>query len=162
MKVLDNFLTEEEYNIVNDLRFRSGYRLESDGYPEDNPINTGMSLDISKDDEIYKIFSQKLFNIFEEVKSLNIYRMYINCFAPLEWPYFHTDIDSPYNGITCLYYLNNYWDLNDGGETQFFVDNSIIAIPPIPNRVVCFDSRLLHKATSFRNKQRFSIAVKYQ
>jgi len=32
---------------------------------------------------------------------------------------------------------------------------------PLPNRLMMFDARLLHRATSFRDRHRFTIAVKY-
>jgi hypothetical protein len=158
IKIIDNFLTEEEYNLVKTVENESGYKLESDGIVD--TICTGMSLDLFNGTPIYKIFSDKLKTSFDEIKNLNIYRMYVNHFAPLEWPYYHTDTED--FGYTCLYYLNDLWEINDGGETHFYIDNEIIAIPPIPNRVVCFDSTILHKATSFRNKHRFTVAIKYK
>jgi Rps23 Pro-64 3,4-dihydroxylase Tpa1-like proline 4-hydroxylase len=60
-----------------------------------------------------------------------------------------------------LYYVNEHWDLDEGGETQFYVDNLIYGIPPIPNRMIIFDGSLMHRATSFKNYHRFSIALKY-
>jgi hypothetical protein len=159
IQVVDQFLTEKEYNIVSDLKFRSGYKLESDGYPEDDPIHNGMSLDIPKTDEIYKLLSKKISNQFQEIFGLEISRMYINCFAPSEWSFYHTD--SEQYSLTFLYYLNDIWDINDGGETHFYLNDKIIAMPPIPNRLVYFDGRILHKATPFRNKHRFTIALKY-
>ena len=83
--------------------------------------------------------------------------MYINCFAPNENPYFHTDGE----GVTFLHYANDRFDLQEGGETQFYVDENIYGVIPIPNRLVMFDGRILHRATSFRNGHRFTVAIKY-
>ena len=85
--------------------------------------------------------------------------MYVNCFAPCENPYFHTDGDT---GITFLYYANNSWNPNDGGETQIIVNDEIKGILPLPNRIVGFDASLLHRATSFRFKHRFTLAAKFR
>jgi hypothetical protein len=160
MKILDNFLTELEYYEVDKIRFEPRYNYgENDLYPLDNPIPNGMSLTINPDENIFKIFSQKTKETFSEVKDLYLQRIYVNCFAPLEWSYYHTDNDN--FGFTCLYYLNDTWDINDGGETHFYDNAEIIAIPPIPNRIVCFDSTVLHKATPFKSKHRFTIAMKY-
>jgi len=63
--------------------------------------------------------------------------------------------------MTGLYYINDHWDYQDGGETQFLIDDEIRGIPPIPNRLVCFDSNILHRATTFRDKFRFTLALKY-
>ena len=66
----------------------------------------------------------------------------MNCFAPSETPYFHTDG----KGITFLYYPNLEWNLQDGGETQFYVDGNILGVPPAPNRLVMFDGEIVHRA----------------
>ena len=84
--------------------------------------------------------------------------MYVNCFAPNENPYFHTDGD---NGLTFLYYPNMDWDLQEGGETQFYINDDIYGITPIPNRMVVFDANIQHRATTFRNQYRFTLAIKY-
>ena len=85
--------------------------------------------------------------------------MYINCFAPSENPYFHIDGES---GMTLLYYPNIEWSINDGGETQFYIDENIYGITPIPNRMVIFDASIFHRATTFRNTHRFTVAIKYR
>jgi hypothetical protein len=54
------------------------------------------------------------------------------------------------------------WDVNEGGETQFYIDENIYGITPVPNRMVIFDASILHRATSFRSSHRFTVAIKYQ
>jgi len=109
-----------------------------------------------------QILNQIAIKMMDETKDLvpknfNLYRMYINCFAPSECPYFHTDGE----GITFLYYPNLEWNLQDGGETQFYVDGNILGVPPAPNRLVMFDGEIVHRATSFRDRHRFTVAIKY-
>ena len=85
--------------------------------------------------------------------------MYVNCFAPTETPYFHTDGV----GYTFLYYPDPaIHELDEGGETQFVVDGNIMGIMPISNRMSIFDGTIKHRATSFRTKHRFTVAIKYQ
>ena len=85
--------------------------------------------------------------------------MYINCFAPSENPYFHVDGD----GLTFLYYLTNHkWRADDGGETQFLIDDTIKGVLPISNRLVGFDGNILHRATPFRFDHRFTLAAKFR
>ena len=60
-----------------------------------------------------------------------------------------------------LYYVNDEWDIEMGGETQFLIDNEIRGILPLPNRLVYFDANILHRATSYRSGHRFTIAIKY-
>jgi hypothetical protein len=52
--------------------------------------------------------------------------------------------------------------VQEGGETQFIVDNEIYGVTPVPNRMVYFDASILHRATSFRNRHRFTVAIKYE
>ncbi len=184
INVYDDFFSPEDFKfIVEYCKNASYYYGEYDNEPEvfDEKYCTGLvhelyyyTDELPLKESTYQsggghnkfINQQKLFELFSdsiekklpEYKSSNITRLYINCFAPSENPYFHTDGKS---GTTFLYYPNLSWDLDDGGETQFFIDGELYGVAPIPNRMVCFDANILHKATSFRNKHRFSIAIKY-
>ena len=87
-----------------------------------------------------------------------LFRLYINCFAPREQAYFHTD-----SGVwTFLYYpIHNFdCDKNQGGCTEFFVDEQIIGIPPYYNSMVRFSAPMEHRATPFKDHHRFTIALK--
>ena len=53
------------------------------------------------------------------------------------------------------------WDLQEGGETQFYINDDIYGITPVPNRIVIFSANIKHKATTFRNNYRFTVAIKY-
>ena len=86
-----------------------------------------------------------------------IQRAYVNLFLPNENPFFHEDGDV----FTNLFYLNPQYDIDEGGETQFFIDDKIIGIQSKPSRLVVFDGRILHRATSFRTKPRITVALKY-
>lgn len=108
--------------------------------------------------EIFNLFSTTIEEKFPEYKPENVTRLYVNCFAPSENPYFHSDGKT---GTTFLYYPNLNWNLDDGGETQFFIDGNLYAVAPIPNRLIYFDANIMHKATTFRDRHRFSIAIKY-
>ena len=84
--------------------------------------------------------------------------MYINCFAPREQAYFHTD-----SGVwTILYYpIHNFdCDKNQGGCTELFVDEQFIGIPPYYNSIVRFSAPMEHRATPFKDHHRFTIALK--
>jgi hypothetical protein len=163
----DNFLSDDDHQFVLDYCASSQY---SYGESDDNLTPpTGMVHEIYNE---FGIISQSqnaeiFFNLFESkikdkfssiIDSKNLYRMYINCFAPSENPYFHTDG----KGYTFLYYANDTWDIDDGGETQFLINESIYAVIPIPGRLSYFDASILHKATSFRNRHRFTVAIKYE
>jgi len=154
IEIVDRFLSKEEFDYVLNYCESAAYtygEVDSYGLPP-----TGMVHQISEIEDIYKLFKSKTEKL---VSGIELYRMYINCFAPSENPYFHTDGDR--GDITFLYYPTTRWELNAGGETQFLVNNEIYGVTPVPNRMVYFDASVLHRATAFRNKHRFTIAIKY-
>jgi len=157
INVVDSFLTQREFERVVDYCHNARYthgEVDQEGSP-----TTGMVHEIPETEFVYKLLRKTVFDRFPDVEKLKLYRMYVNCFAPREIPYFHTDGD---DGYTFLYYVNESWQPNDGGETQFLMDDSLHGVVPIPNRMVMFDASILHRATSFRDTHRFTVAIKYQ
>ena len=157
IKIIDNFLKVEYYEKMINFCERSTY-LYGEKDSKDSP-ETGMVHNFNLNSSIVEVFQKNLIDLYPEIKKFYLERMYINCFAPSENPYFHIDAEL---GITCLYYPTKSWNYDDGGETQFILNDEIKGVLPIPNRIVIFDSNILHKATSFRNKHRFTVALKYK
>ena len=156
VEVIDDFLsTDDAYSVLDYCRMASYTYGETD---TSSTPPTGMVHEICETDEIYKLFSSKTDLIAGDDLVLN--RMYINCFAPTENPYFHTDCDEE-GSITFLYYSSDEWELDLGGETQFYANGQIAGVPPVPNRMGYFDSSILHRATTYRDRHRFTIAIKY-
>lgn len=152
----DQFFTETEQKVIYEYCIRAPYHYgESDN--GDNYM-TGMVHNIPEIEFIYKLIAKTLYDRVEFIRNMRLYRMYINCFAPSEKPNFHIDGE----GYTFLYYPHfEDIDLNEGGETQFLVDNNIYGIRPVSNRMVIFNGMIPHRATAFRSQYRFSIAIKY-
>ena len=121
-------------------------------------IPTGLTCDIKRNTEFWNLIENQIKRKIWIVKHKQIHRMYVNCFAPTENPYFHKDGVS---GYTLLFYPTIDWNLDEGGETQFIINNEIKGVLPIPNRMVAFSANILHKATSFRSNHRFTLAIKY-
>ena len=152
----DKFFNDVEHQIIYDYCMGAEYSYgESDN--KGLPV-TGMIHNIPETEFVYKIMKKTIYDRHEKVQQMKLYRMYVNCFAPNENPYFHTDGDK---GLTFLYYPNMNWDLQEGGETQFYINNDIYGITPVPNRMVVFDANIQHRATTFRNDHRFTVAIKY-
>ena len=151
--VKDNFLSSEEHETVLQYCLSSMYTYgETD--TETTPP-TGMIHEI-EEKEICELLKSKTQTLAGD---LNLERVYINCFSSSENPYFHTD---GLEGITFLYYPQKNWHINDGGTTEFFLEKQILGIPPIPNRIVYFDANIEHRATPFRDRHRFTVAIKYK
>ncbi len=159
MKYFDNVFTKDEHKLILEMCLNSKYTYGSRDKPGFPP--TGSVCKLDKKDEIPKLIINKLSELDPELKPLMIKKICINCFAPSENPYFHQDSLSP-SAVTALYYPNDFYDENEGGETQILAsDDLIIGIKPRPNRVLIFKSNLVHRATAYRTKHRFTIAIKY-
>lgn len=155
IKIIDRFLSKEDFDTVvaycNEAPYHWG-EVDADGYPP-----TGMIHEIPQTENLYQLFAS---NTQKIVPELLLNRIYINCFAPTEQPYFHTD--GSFGNVTFLYYPTLNWELDNGGETQFFLNDNIHGVTPIPNRMVYFDASIPHRATTFRDRHRFTIAIKYK
>lgn len=154
---VDNFLTKPEQQRVYQYCLKSDYHYGEPDIPGYPP--TGMIHNISGNEFIYKLLNRRILETFDFLQSLKMYRMYVNCFAPGEKPYFHIDDQT---GYTLLYYPHLDWKLDDGGETQFYLEENLQGILPVPNRLAIFDASILHRATPFRNGYRFTVAIKYR
>ena len=153
--VVDDFLEEHLHHKLLDFCEHAQYRYgERDEYGLP-PV--GMVSDILPDGDKspFDLFDSR---INAEFNTGCPYRMYVNCFAPGEIPFWHKD---GIEGSTYIYYPNLHWEPNMLGETQFLIDGEITGILPIPNRLIGFDANISHRATSFRHDHRFSIAIKY-
>lgn len=152
----DNFFAEKEHQIIFDYCKKATY-VYGEQDSENTPI-TGMIHNIPQTHFVYKLISKTLYDRVEFIRDMKLYRMYINCFAPMEMPYFHDDGI----GYTFLYYANpEVYEVDEGGETQFIVGDSIMGIMPVSNRMAIFDGTIIHRAMPFRSRHRFTIAIKY-
>ena len=169
IRTFDNILTEEENAIIGNelsyLQFVFGETDESDTPP------SGLVSELSNDHFTKNILLDYI-NNDNLVPNTFCDRAYVNLYAPNERTYFHHDFTT----YTVLYYPNQNWGLNDGGETKFFFTENkfdsiiktqgedmpiMISIAPIPNRLVIFNCDVLHSATSFYDKHRHTIAFKF-
>ena len=164
----DNVLNFNDYNAIGNEVFALNYKYgitDEHGKPP-----TGLVGHFEKDTVTYKVITelvQKTNFVKEELTS-----WYVNYFAPMEKALMHKD----FTAWTCLYYINDKYTADDEGETKFFFEKGnlggieqnnsselpiILSIAPIPNRVVLFQGNILHAATAFRNKPRFTVAFRY-
>lgn len=179
---IDNFFDKDDEEFVTwyceeHARYRYG---EFDDQRDDDPADpTGVVHDvfsIEEDDEdddlcpndtrMVEIFTRKIEEHYPGFfDKYVIYRMYINCFAPREYAYFHTDCSETSDQITYIYYPNpSLWeyDITEGGWTEFHFEEEqkIMGVIPTPNSMSMFTSTLSHRATPFKSHHRFSVAIK--
>ena len=154
--IIDDFLSPEDNQYVWFYCLNSSYTYGAVDAPDKNP--TGMMCQVPESERFYKIFAEATQKI---VPDLRLVRIYINCFAPTENPWFH--VDSMYeNAKTFIYYPACSDDIDNCGTTQFYIDDYIHGVIPKTNRMIYFDSSITHRATSFRDGHRFTVAVKYE
>ena len=161
-KIKDNIFHPDDYNYLKEYSRSAPYNYGEGDRIELKP--TGLVHNIDIDSSIAKNVDYQLKLTFEDISDLEFDRMYINCFAPREDAFYH--IDAPEHEIkyrTCLIYLTDgAWIPVMGGETFFYQNDQVIGVPPHPNRAICFKSSILHRASSFREGHRFTLAVKYR
>ena len=117
----------------------------------------GETCDLDPGSEICRALCEEIGKLFTRPWKLD--RFYVNRFQPREIPRFHQDGEV----VTCLLYADaEPWQPNDHGETQLLYNGEIRGVLPVPNRMLLFDGRLLHRATSFRSRRRHTIAAKLE
>lgn len=123
---------------------------------------TGLTCDFADSNNRYTPMLNKILSkIYDKeplLKNMKMFRTYINLFLPGENPYFHTDGDGT---VTCMVYVNPPTDYDEGGETQFILEGEINCVRSIPGRLVIFDGKIEHRATSFRNIPRITLIFKF-
>ena len=125
--------------------------------------SVGLSSNIDKRNFTYTFLNNILLNVPELFNKI-LYRSYVNKFLPKEIPFFHKDYETE-DSYTALYYSDNQdFTLEELGETSFYIKeiDEIKGILAIPGRIVVFNSNILHRATSFRNKDRYTVAFKFK
>ena len=153
LETYDNVIDLNTVNILRNEILRLPFYYGEVDSPEYQP--TGVVHNIKPDEKYFKYFDNLVFKL--NPKCTRIQRAYINLFFSHESPHFHDDGDI----TTCIFYLNPELEIDQGGETQFFVNNNIIGIRSKPGRLVVFDGKILHKATSFRSFPRLTVVYKY-
>lgn len=115
----------------------------------------GMSCNLKE--EYKEFFLDLIVDRIPLIKDMVLRRAYVNLIQPSDRAYFHQDGQD----TTVLFYINPETDIQEGGETQFIVDDNIFGLLPKPCQMVMFDGTILHKATSFRTIPRITAAFKF-
>tara|TARA_R100001510_G_scaffold30774_1_gene27483 strand:- start:2174 stop:2656 length:483 start_codon:yes stop_codon:yes gene_type:complete len=153
--IFDNQIKDKE-KIYKELLSYDYFYGETDNL---NQAPTGMVSDLNKKQYTFKIID-KFCKKQDYLENLKLVRAYVNIFSPREYCFFHSDEDA---NKTLIYYPNLDWDLNEGGETKFVSDNNtLVSVLPVPGRIIIFDSKIVHCATSFKDRHRFSVVFKFR
>jgi hypothetical protein len=153
--VIDNFLHPDTFrHVAAELTTLHHWQPEVD-FPGAAPV--GETCDLPNTTQTYRAIVQELKKLFPAAWVVD--RFYVNRFQPREVPQFHQDGEV----VTCVFYADpGNWTPHDHGETQVLINAEIRGILPLPNRMLVFDGRLLHRATSFQTRRRHTIAAKLE
>jgi len=154
-KVYDDVKTPEGFDMYNFLLYQNAYNYGETDRPGVTP--TGMVFDIS-DPKLLDWFNNVATENDTRLDKSSLQKSYVNLFQPHERPYWHTDGDC----WTCLFYITPDHDVEEGGETQFIIDDEIRGVLPKKDRLIVFDGQLKHRATSYRTQPRITVALKYK
>jgi hypothetical protein len=97
----------------------------------------------------------------------SIFKAYVNLGLYTDTHEVHADHYYDRAGKTLLYYVNESWNRDWGGETQFLNSNAeevLFTTPFVPGRVVIFDSNIPHSAKPQAINgpaYRFTLAIKF-
>ena len=155
VKIVDNFLTQEEFsNIWNYIQSMTWEKQTSEGKKS---IIDFLSSDVSN----VEYFNHYLFEKVRDTLGINVElsRVYFNG----QWHGREGDLHTDGCDITSLIYLSQYrpeW----GGFTQLFLDNDEeVIVSPHEGRMICFPGMCLHKGYSYAYQtcpMRISLAYK--
>ena len=168
IEVFDNVL---DYETVMELREIILKENETSGLSEsDRPgevpaVSTTINFDegegAQKPCEI-ELCLDKCHELIPRLQKMNNYRNSINVYPPKALPYWHEDTVPSNPSITTLLYINPNVELDELGETQFYIKDEIRCIQSKPGRLIAFDGRILHRAMGFRTLDRLTIAMKFE
>lgn len=153
--VIDNFLHPDTFlQVAAGLKTLRHWKPEVD-FAGAAPV--GETCDLPSTSTAYQAIVHELKKLFPVPWTVD--RFYVNRFMAKEVPQFHEDGEV----ITCVYYADpGNWTPDHHGETQLLINGEIRGILPLPNRMLVFDGRLLHRATSFQTRTRHTIAAKLE
>jgi len=157
INVYDNVISKEKNDEwYHSILYKGNYNYGESDRPGMPP--TGMTLEIKNAERINEL-SDIAFKYHPELNDLKFLRAYVNLFFPHDRPAFHPDL----NCYTCLFYITPEYDMQEGGETQFLKNDEydFVGVFPKPGRLIVFDGDIYHRATSYRNNPRITIALKF-
>jgi hypothetical protein len=174
-KIIDNFLTDDDFNLFSDaaLKSSSSYWGASTKSKNFDYWTKSVTRNPSKDFEknvnsvfgsiVYKVSNLIKLKLQEEIESLPPVNAVTFMFQ--QYPYIvQNHLDRVYAGSdkfnqeflkdthTAFFYAHKHWDTAWGGELCFTTHN--VKIEPKPNRLVYYSSDELHLVTQVTNTEK--------
>lgn len=165
--VLDNFLDADAYRSLTAEAEQQAYR--------DAQITDGLQQDIRSDGIAWieqetaeqaqgNQFISKLEQLATELNQafyVGIRRTEAHFARYSAGKFYAKHVDNPKGSdnrvFSCVFYMNDQWQADDGGELIIYIDSGEQRLLPMGNRMVVFDSNLAHEVKPAK-RTRLSIA----
>ena len=145
IKIFDDFLPTVTHHKIYDTVTKSLYRI---GWPDTQEDRHKPYLNLHS---IYRFEDVQQLNMLDSLFKLNIKdisvdtygKCMVNLTKPLDVNFIHVHPDQ----VGVLYYANETWNPEWGGETLFYEDNKKdirFSSPYTPNRLIVFDGSVPH------------------
>lgn len=124
-----------------------------------------MPLDVAKKLPIVEMANKAIESTFE--KKYQLYRSYCNVASHGDMLYPHTDCMPDAKELTSLWFIQDEWKYEWGGETIFYNKDkdAEVVVTPKPGRLVIFDGAIEHAGNAphkICTKPRYTFALKYE
>ena len=145
IKVLDNFLPTNDHHKIYEIVINSLFRIGwSDTLEERHKAYPNLH-------SVYTFEDVQKLNILDSIFKLNIkdvslntyWKCMVNLTKPMDVNFVHLHPDQ----VGAVYYANETWNPEWGGETLFYEDNTKdirFSSPYTPNRLIIFDGAIPH------------------
>ena len=168
--IYDNVFSSKEASCIQSIVEGSYFKLGTRSSPSVNSKQTTFfqSIYSGKDVNLLQLDSSSNFRSIVNTHGCDEMQLHawVNVSTHLTDYQFHVD-DLLLNSKSILYYTNDTWSNEWGGETMFKNSNNEveIAVSCKPNRVVVFDSHISHKPSSLNIKSdlyRFILVMQFK
>lgn len=124
-----------------------------------------MSLNQAQHLPLVKMTNEVMASLFKQ--EYKIYRCYCNIAMHGDMLYPHTDCQPNAKEMTALWFIQEEWNYEWGGETLFYNKNNEaeIVVTPKPGRLAIFDGAINHAGNAphkICTKPRYTFALKYE
>lgn len=114
---------------------------------------------------LVKIANNVINDLFED--RYRLYRSYCNASTYGDMLYPHTDCMPDAKEMTALWFIQDEWNYEWGGETLFYNkdDDAEVVVTPKPGRLAIFDGAINHAGNPPKKvctKPRYTFALKYE
>ncbi len=124
-----------------------------------------MPLNQTKDFPLVNMANKVIDSLFE--KKYQLYRCYCNVASHGDMLYPHTDCMPDAKEMTALWFVQDEWNYEWGGETIFYnkYNDAEVVVTPKPGRLAIFDGAIIHAGNAphkICTKPRYTFALKYE